>query len=60
MGTNKRDKKLYIRMDGNGKAISASAVWRNKMPKVGKWVEVTEAYSCCNFTTTTTTTTTPT
>ena len=56
MGTNKRELKLFIRYDGNGKAIASSAVWRKQMPKVGKWVEITEGYQCCNSTTTTTTT----
>jgi len=57
MGTiNKRSLKLWMRYDGNGKLISGSAVWRLKSPKNGRWVQITQAYECCNFTTTTTTT----
>lgn len=53
---NQRDKKLYIRYDGNNRAIASSAIWRKQMPTVGKWEEVTTGYLCCNTTTTTTTT----
>ncbi|MBC7088626.1 MAG: hypothetical protein H5T96_09225 [Tissierellales bacterium] len=54
MGTiNKRPLKLWMRYGGNGKIISGSAVWRLKMPKNGKWVEIPQAYECCNTTTTT-------
>ena len=56
----KRSLKLFIRFDGSGRAIPGSTVWRKKMPKVGKWAELT-GYQCCNYSsTTTTTTTTPT
>ena len=55
----KRSLKLFIRFDGSGRAIPGSTIWRKKMPKVGKWVELTD-YQCCNYSTTTTTTATPT
>lgn len=55
MGTmDKRNLKLYMRYDGHGRLISGSAVWRKRMPKNGKWKEIT-GYECCNATTTTTT-----
>ena len=54
MGTiSKRPLKLYMRYDGTGKLISGSAVWRTTMPKLGHWVQITQAYECCNTTTTT-------
>lgn len=52
----KRPLKLYIRIDGQGRFIAGSSVWRRKTPKNGKWTEITQAYLCCNVTTTTTTT----
>ena len=56
MGTIKRRPlKLWMRRDGHGKIISGSAVWRLKAPRNGNWVEITQAYECCNTTTTTTT-----
>ena len=51
---NRKDFKLYVRVDGSGRLIPGSSVLRKKMPKVGKWVEV-NGYECCNYTTTTTT-----
>ena len=51
----KKDLKLYVRLDGSGRVIPSSSVLRKKMPKNGKWIEVA-AYECCNPTTTTTTT----
>lgn len=51
---NKKNLKLYVRIDGSGRLIPSSSVLRTKMPKVGKWTEV-PAYECCNPTTTSTT-----
>lgn len=52
MGTiDKRPLKLFMRYDGQGRLISGSAVWRRKMPKVGKWLEI-QGYECCGTTTT--------
>ena len=53
------DKKLkaYVRLDGQERVVSSSLIWRRKMPKVGKWVEIPGS-ECCNPTTTTSTTTT--
>ena len=53
----KRSLKLFIRFDGSGRAIPGSTIWRKKMPKVGKWVEV-QGYQCYNYSSTTTTSTT--
>ena len=47
----KRSLKLFIRFDGSGRAIPGSTIWRKKMPKVGKWMEITTDY-CCTTTTT--------
>jgi len=56
MGTiSRRPLKLFMRYDGTGKLISGSAVWRNTMPKLGHWIQLTQAYECCNTTTSTTT-----
>ena len=44
----KRNLKLFIRFDGSGRAIPGSTIWRKKMPKVGKWEEIT-GYQCCNY-----------
>ena len=52
--SNKRLLKNFIRVDGNGRMISSSNIWRQKMSKVGKWVEI-DGYLCCNTITTSTT-----
>lgn len=52
----KRDLKGYVRFDGSGRVVAGSLVLRRKMPKVGKWKEIT-TYKCCEATTTTTSTT---
>ncbi len=44
-------KKLFIRIDSSGRSIPGSAVYRNSIPKIGRWIEVT-ANSCCTTTTT--------
>ena len=56
MASNKRTLKAYARYDGTGRLVVGSLIWRKKMPKNGKWVEITQAYECCNTTTSTTTT----
>lgn len=56
MASNKRELKLFLRIDGSGRTVSGSGIWRKKKPKVGNWTEV-QAYNCCVFSTTTTTTT---
>lgn len=49
----KRTLKAYVRIDGMGRVVNSSLVFRRKMPKVGKWIEV-QSYQCCNPTTSTT------
>ncbi len=44
-------KKLFIRIDAQGRSIPGSAVFRNSMPKIGRWIEV-EGNTCCVTTTT--------
>lgn len=56
MANSRRDLKAYVRFDGSGRVVPGSLILRRKMPKVGKWKEIT-AYECCNPTTTSTTTT---
>lgn len=62
MATNayKRTLKAYVRLDGSGRKISNSLIYRQKKPKVGNWVQVA-ADQCCGldsyYLTTTTTTT---
>ena len=55
MGSNKKDLRAYVRIDGSGRVVAGSLVLRRKKPKVGKWMEI-QTYECCNETTTTTTT----
>lgn len=47
MATNKRLLKCFVRYDGQGRLVSSSLIWRQKMPKVGKWQEIA-GYQCCN------------
>ena len=54
MGSLDRKLKAYVRFDGQGRVVAGSLIFRRKMPKVGKWMEI-QAYECCNPTTTTTT-----
>jgi hypothetical protein len=61
-GDNRKDLKAYVRYDGSGRVVAGSLILRRKMPKVGKWVEIS-AYECCDpfiptSTSSTTTTTT--
>lgn len=57
MANSRKDLKAYVRFDGSHRIVPGSLILRRKMPKVGKWKEIT-AYECCNPTTTSTTTTT--
>lgn len=52
-----RELKAFVRLDGAGRKIGGSLVYRKNKPKVGNWVQV-QAYECCDpyYTTTTTTT----
>jgi hypothetical protein len=54
MASNKKDLRAYVRLDGSGRVVGGSLILRRKMPKVGRWIEVT-TYECCDTTTTTTT-----
>lgn len=54
--SNKMQLKAYVRFDGSGRVVPGSLVLRKRMPKVGRWQEIT-TYECCNPTTTTSTTT---
>lgn len=58
MANSRKDLKAYVRFDGSGRIVPGSLILRRKMPKVGKWKEIT-AYECCDpvYTTTSTTTT---
>jgi hypothetical protein len=55
MAGNRKDLKLFVRIDGSGRSIPTSSVLRKSKPKVGNWVEV-QTYECCAPTTSTTTT----
>ena len=55
MGSNKKDLRAYVRIDGSGRVVAGSLVLRRKKPKVGKWLEI-QTYECCDGTTTSTTT----
>jgi hypothetical protein len=54
-----RPLKAFVRFDGTGRIVPSSLILRRKIPKVGKWMEIS-AYECCNPTTTTSTTVAPT
>lgn len=32
--------KGYVRIDGSGRIVPSSLILRKKMPRIGKWVEV--------------------
>jgi hypothetical protein len=53
----KRELKAFVRLDGQGRKVSSSLIYRKNIPKVGQWVQI-QAFECCDpwFTTTTTTT----
>lgn len=51
----RRNLKAFVRIDGKGRVVAGSLIYRKKMPKVGRWMEI-QANLCCNYTTTTTTT----
>jgi hypothetical protein len=54
----KRELKAFVRMDGSGRTIAGSLIWRRRKPKVGNWFQI-QASECCDisFETTTTSTT---
>ena len=52
----KRPLKAFVRVDGSGRKVNASLIWRKSIPKVGRWMEV-DVDQCCGLTTTTTSTT---
>lgn len=54
---NRRNLKAFVRLDGSGRKIAGSLIWRQNKPKVGNWIQV-QGYECCDpyFTTTSTTT----
>lgn len=53
--------RYFVRLDANYNPIQGALVKRKEMPKVGKWLDVTEcAKLCCKPTTTSSTTTTTT
>ena len=45
--TKKRPLKAFIRIDGSGRDVPSSLIWRKAAPKVGKWKEV-DGYQCCS------------
>lgn len=51
---NKRELKLFVRIDGSGRTVSGSGIYRKNKPKVGNWIEI-QANECCQTTTSTTT-----
>jgi hypothetical protein len=60
MAQTNKNLRMFIRMDGSGRAVPGSGVLRLKKPKVGKWFEI-PTYECCDplyITDTTTTTST--
>ncbi len=54
MSISQKNDKFFVRIDGSGRDVSGSGIWRKKAPKVGKWREV-QGYTCCGPTTSTTT-----
>lgn len=48
---------FYLRLDGLGRVVPGTGVWRKKQPKTGRWTQLpgTESDVCCGFTTSTTT-----
>lgn len=55
MASNKKFLKNFVRLDGSGRVISSSNIWRKNKPKVGNWVQIL-GYECCDTTISTTTT----
>ena len=53
--TNKQGLKQFIRLDGSGRVVGGSNVWRKNKPRNGNWVQIL-GYECCDLTLTTTTT----
>lgn len=46
MGLNK-DKRAFVRIDGSGRIVPGSLIFRKSKPKTGKWKEIS-GYECCN------------
>lgn len=46
---------FYLRLDGSGRVIPSTGVWRLKQPKTGKWVKIDgdESDQCCGTSSTT-------
>ena len=40
MGSLDRKLKAFVRFDGQGRVVAGSLIFRKKMPKVGKWMEI--------------------
>lgn len=57
MATNKNNLKNFARLDGLGRLIPGSAVYRKNKPKNGSWLEIPKAVCCDNLTICETTTT---
>lgn len=49
MGT-KESLKAFMRVDGMGRVVPSTLVYRKKKPVIGKWIEV-EPNTCCSTTT---------
>lgn len=45
--------RFFIMIDGSGRIVPSSGIWRINQPKTGRWVEYT-ANVCCTTTTTAT------
>lgn len=45
---------FFLRLDGLGRVVPGTGVWRLRQPKTGRWVLIpqTTADVCCGFTTT--------
>lgn len=43
-------RKLYARLDANGRVVPGQIVARLKKPRIGRWIEITSQV-CCTTTT---------
>ena len=57
MASNRQNLKQFVRIDGSGRVVAGSNVWRKSKPKNGNWTQIL-AYECCDSTQITTTSTT--
>lgn len=48
-----KDLRSFVRLDGQGRIVAGSNVLRTKMPRNGKWIEISVP-GCCDPSTTTT------